>query len=75
MGALQLTDDIGEKTNLAKDMPEVSASLSKKIQAWLSQKHPTWQPKYPISKKVASSPPTVPMIYYRLPVKVIIIQE
>ena len=48
-----LTDDIGEKTNLAEDMPEVSASLSKKIQAWLSQKHPTWQPKYPISKKAA----------------------
>ena len=28
-----LTDDIGEKTNLAKEMPDVSASLSKKIQS------------------------------------------
>ena len=46
-----LTDDIGEKTNLAKDLPDISASLSKKIQAWLSQKHPTWQPKYPLDKK------------------------
>ncbi len=49
-----LTDDIGEKTNLAKDMPDVSASLSRKIQSWLSQKHPTWQPKFPISKKNAT---------------------
>ena len=46
-----LTDDIGENTNLAKEMPDVSTGLSKKIQTWLSQKHPTWQPKYPISKK------------------------
>ena len=46
-----LTDDIGENTNLAKDMPDISTKLSKKIQAWLSQKHSTWQPKYPISKK------------------------
>jgi arylsulfatase A-like enzyme len=53
-----LTDDIGEKTNLAKDMPDVSASLSKKIQTWLSQKHPTWRPKFPISKK--SGTPALP---------------
>ena len=53
-----LTNDIGEKTNLAKDMPDVSASLSKKIQAWLSQKHPTWRPKFPISKK--SGAPALP---------------
>mgnify|MGYP001414861047 FL=1 len=46
-----LTDDIGENTNLAKDMPDISTKLSKEIQDWLSQKHPTWQPKYPISKK------------------------
>ena len=46
-----LTDDIGENTNLAKDMPDISTKLSKKIQAWLSQKHSTWQPKYPVSKK------------------------
>ena len=46
-----LTEDIGEKTNLANEIPDVSASLSKKIQSWLSQKHPTWQPKFPINKK------------------------
>ena len=53
-----LTDDISEKTNLAQDMPDVSTGLSRKIQAWLSQKHPTWQPKYPISKK--SGTPVLP---------------
>jgi len=53
-----LTDDIGENTNLAKDMPDISTKLSRKIQAWLSQKHPTWQPKYPISKK--SGTPILP---------------
>jgi len=46
-----LTDDIGEDRNIIKKHPELASSLSKKIQDWLGQKHPTWKPKFPISKK------------------------
>ena len=46
-----LTSDIGETKNLIKVKPELAATLSKKINAWLTQKHPTWKPKYPIEKK------------------------
>ena len=46
-----LTDDIGEDRNIIKKHPKVASNLSKKIQTWLGQKHPTWKPKYPLSKK------------------------
>ena len=55
-----LTDDPGEAKNLIVEKPEVAAEMSRKIQAWLSQEHPTWKPKYPITKssgKPAGPPP------------------
>jgi len=55
-----LTDDIGEATNLIKAKPELAASMSKKINAWLSQEHPTWKPKYPTSK--ATGKPVKPPV-------------
>ncbi|MEN8662910.1 MAG: sulfatase [Lentimonas sp.] len=56
-----LSNDEGEATNLFKKSPEIASTLSKKLSAWLGQKHPTWQPKYPISKKTGKSagPPPV----------------
>jgi len=55
-----LTDDPGEAKNIVKSQPEVASSLSRKINAWLTQKHATWQPKFPIAKstgKPAGPPP------------------
>ena len=55
-----LTDDQGETKNIIKDQPEIAAAMAKKINQWLTQKHPTWQPKYPIVKatgKPAGPPP------------------
>jgi arylsulfatase A-like enzyme len=46
-----LTDDIGEDRNLIKKHPKLASKLSQKIQDWLTQKHPTWKPKYPLAKK------------------------
>jgi arylsulfatase A-like enzyme len=46
-----LTDDIGEDRNIIKKHPKLAANLSNKIQDWLGQKHPTWKPKFPLSKK------------------------
>ncbi|MGB0257765.1 MAG: sulfatase-like hydrolase/transferase [Coraliomargarita sp.] len=53
-----LTDDIGEAENLIDEQPELASLLSKKINDWLTQEHPTWQPKYPIEK--ASGQPAGP---------------
>jgi arylsulfatase A-like enzyme len=46
-----ITDDIGEKSDLFKAQPEIAAGLSRKMNAWMRQKHSTWQPKYPVDKK------------------------
>lgn len=56
-----LTDDIGEKTNLIRQEPALASELSKKITAWLNQEHPTWNPKAPISKK--SGEPVSPPLF------------
>ncbi|MDG1149743.1 MAG: DUF4976 domain-containing protein, partial [Akkermansiaceae bacterium] len=56
-----LSHDIGEKTNLIKTHTSIAASLSQKIHAWLSQKHSTWKPKYPLKKddgKSVGPPPS-----------------
>ena len=53
-----LTDDPGETDNLIEEQPQISAALSAKIHDWLTQKHPTWKPKYPIVK--ASGKPAGP---------------
>ena len=50
-----LTDDIGEDRNIIKRHPKVASNLSNKIQTWLERKHPTWKPKYPLSKKSGKS--------------------
>jgi arylsulfatase A-like enzyme len=52
-----LTDDIGEDRNIIKKHPKVASNLSNKIQTWLGQNHPTWKPKYPLSKKSGKSVP------------------
>jgi hypothetical protein len=55
-----LSDDPGEANNLIEEQPEIASGLSKKIRDWLTQKHPTWKPKYPIVKtsgKPAGPPP------------------
>ena len=56
-----ISEDIGEENNLIADKPRIAAQLSKKINAWLSQKHPTWEPKYPLDKKTGkpAGPPPV----------------
>ncbi|MEM7143527.1 MAG: sulfatase-like hydrolase/transferase [Verrucomicrobiota bacterium] len=57
-----LTDDQSEANNLIKLEPEIASTLSKKIHRWLTQEHPTWQPKYPTSKatgKPSGPPPTL----------------
>ena len=57
-----LTTDPGEATNLIKQQPKIAAAMSAKIHDWLSQKHPTWKPKYPIVKatgKPAGPPPVL----------------
>ena len=55
-----ISDDIGEENNLIGNKPKLASQLSKKIDAWLSQQHPTWKPKYPLDKKTgkpAGPPP------------------
>ena len=55
-----LSDDQGEANNLIEQQPEIASVLSKKIHEWLSRKHATWKPKYPIVKasgKSAGPPP------------------
>ena len=56
-----LTDDPGEQTNCLKQNLEIAETLSKKIDDWLGQSHPTWQPKYPLVKKTGqpAGPPPV----------------
>ena len=46
-----LSDDIGEDQNIIKKHPKLASSLSTKIKNWLTQKHPTWKPKFPLAKK------------------------
>ena len=37
--------------NILQKHPKLASNLSKKIQDWLEKKHPTWKPKFPLSKK------------------------
>ncbi|MDG1358353.1 MAG: DUF4976 domain-containing protein, partial [Akkermansiaceae bacterium] len=56
-----ISEDIGEENNLIADKPRIAAQLSNKINTWLSPKHPTWKPKYPLDKKTGkpAGPPPV----------------
>jgi len=53
-----LSDDPGEKTDLAAEHPAVVKKLATELGGWLDQEHPTWQPKYPIDR--ASGRPAGP---------------
>ncbi|EMI21463.1 sulfatase family protein [Rhodopirellula maiorica SM1] len=46
-----LSDDQGESKNLIQTRPEIASTISKQIDNWLTQRHSTWQPKYPIDKQ------------------------
>jgi len=55
-----ISKDQGETTNLIKQQPRIAAHIAQRLQTWLGQQHPTWQPKYPIDKKTgkpAGPPP------------------
>ncbi|MFG0336042.1 MAG: sulfatase [Maioricimonas sp. JB049] len=55
-----LSDDQGEQTNLIAAERTIAAALSQKIRTWLTQQHPSWQPKYPLetsSGQPAGPPP------------------
>ena len=46
-----LSEDIGEEKNLVTKNKKVLVTLAKQLDTWLTQKGPTWQPKYPIRKE------------------------
>lgn len=50
-----LSDDQGEAHNLIKQEPEKAKELAKKMHAWLSQKDPTWKPKFPLNRRTGQS--------------------
>jgi len=56
-----LTDDQGEKNDIVATRGDVASEISHKMDAWLNQTHPTWQPKFPIDKKTGKpvAPPPV----------------
>lgn len=57
-----LDTDIAEEKNLVSTMPEIATALSRKIDAWLRQEHPTWKPAFPISKKTGKSAGPPPLL-------------
>ncbi|MEO1618044.1 MAG: sulfatase-like hydrolase/transferase [Planctomycetota bacterium] len=54
-----LSKDPGEERDCFSDAPDVAKRLSVAMNQWLSQQHPTWQPKYPIQRSsgVSAGPP------------------
>jgi arylsulfatase A-like enzyme len=46
-----VSDDIGEKKDLAGVNKKVLSTLAKRLDVWLTQEGSTWQPKYPIRKE------------------------
>jgi arylsulfatase A-like enzyme len=57
-----LSEDLGEKTNLIQSKPLIASALSRKIRAWLTQKHPTWKPKFPLRKETGESAGLPPVL-------------
>lgn len=57
----QVDEDLAEQSNLIDSKPDVAERLSKKLHAWLSKQHPTWNPKYPVVKSTGESagPPPI----------------
>ena len=57
-----LSEDRGETENIVASQPAVARQLAAKMNEWLTQQHPTWQPKYPLRKpslQPAGPPPTL----------------
>lgn len=56
-----LTDDIGESHNLVAQEGEIAATLSRRLHDWLTRRHPTWRPRYPLDKDTGqpAGPPPV----------------
>jgi arylsulfatase A-like enzyme len=57
-----LSNDQGEAKNLIESHPELASILSKKLNAWLKQEHPTWRPKFPLdadSRRPVGPPPVL----------------
>jgi hypothetical protein len=46
-----ISDDIGEREDLAGVYKKVLSTLAKRLDVWLTQEGSTWQPKYPIRKE------------------------
>jgi arylsulfatase A-like enzyme len=46
-----LSEDVGEEKDLATENKNVLVTLAEQLDNWLTQKGPTWQPKYPIRKE------------------------
>ena len=57
-----LSDDQSEARNLIETEAGVAATLSRKIREWLTQRHPTWKPKYPIVKQNGESAGPPPLL-------------
>jgi len=57
-----LSEDIGETENLIRTHTSIAAPLSRKIRQWLTQKHPTWKPKFPTSKATGKSAGPPPLL-------------
>ena len=57
-----VSDDIGEDSDLIKTHTSIAAPLSQKIRNWLTQKHPTWKPKFPTSKATGKSAGPPPLL-------------
>ena len=52
----------GEERDLAASHPEILRQLARRLDAWLRQDHPTWQPAYPLRKDngTPAGPPPPP---------------
>ncbi len=50
-----IRDDVGEKKNLSTKNKKILYALAGRLDAWLTNSHPTWQPKYPISRRTQKS--------------------
>ena len=56
-----LSDDPAEQRNRVSSQRDVAATLSRRLHAWLTQQHPTWQPAYPLDAESAQpvGPPPI----------------
>lgn len=57
-----LSDDQEEANNLIQSKAKIASTLSKKINDWLLQEHPTWKPKFPLEKNSGKSVGPPPLL-------------